>query len=73
MTNKRFAAHGRSGGTKVGAGLRLSEPVLVLARAVALVDGVSVEQLIADLVRDRGRALGLDALTEATSDSEALS
>jgi len=71
MSNKRFSVHGRSSGAQASGSLRLPEPVLVLARAVALVDGVSVEQLIADLVRQRGLALGLDALAQATSDSEA--
>lgn len=66
MTKKRFAVHGSSS-SQAGASVILSEPVLVLARAVALVDGVNIEQLVAGLVAQRGRALGLDALAEAAS------
>lgn len=68
MTKKRFVAHG-SNPAPASAGIRLSEPVLVLANAVALVDGVSVEQLIASLIRERGRALGLDALADAAPEN----
>lgn len=64
---KTLAAHGRS---SVPAGMIIPAPVAGLLQAVALAEGLSVDQLLLDLATARAEAIGLDILAQSVRDSE---